>query len=123
MLFLQTVLEMNNTKGQKIISYFKDRWGITSTWQFIIINLVFAASGFSILFTKPYIYEWLSLPTEANFWTELLFFVVVVLPLYNVYFFIWSILLGQYKFFVFYQKKIFSRFSKIGNLFRVKQNT
>jgi hypothetical protein len=104
---------MSKSTGQKLMAYFKERWGITSTFQFIIINLVFAASGFSILFTKEYIYEWVGLPLNASIGIKILLFIVVVLPLYNIYFLIWSIILGQYQFFIRYQKKILSRFSKL----------
>ena len=113
---------MENSKGKKILAYFKDRWGISSTWQFIVINIVFAASGFSILYTKSYIYELVGLPLEASFGIKLLLFIVVVLPLYNIYFLIWSIVFGQYKFFVRYQKKILTRIARLGYLFKTAEN-
>lgn len=113
---------MNKRTGQRLMDFFKHRWGITSTWQFIVINLMFAASGFSILYTKGIIYEWAGIPLETSFGIKILLFFVVVLPLYNIYFLIWSIVFGQFQFFLMYQKKIISRFSRLWYLFRPARN-
>jgi hypothetical protein len=94
------------------MKYLKEKWGVESTWHFIIINVVFACTGFSVLYVKDYIYSLFGL-SDAGFWIKALLFVLLVLPLYNLLLLVWGIVFGQFRFFWNYEKRFFSRIFKL----------
>ena len=76
----------------------KNHWKITSNIQVAVILLVFALSGFSTLYVHNYIDFLLGVDEESEFWIKALIFVLLVLPVFNLFLFIWGTLLGQQKF-------------------------
>lgn len=78
----------------------KTRWGISSNFQVAVILLVFALTGFSTLFSHNYIDGLLGIDDDTAFWIELLVFVLLILPVFNMFLIIWGTLLGQRKFIV-----------------------
>jgi len=82
----------------------KNRWGISSNIQVGIILLAFALSGFSTLFSHNFIDELLGITSETPFWIELLVFIILILPIFNIYLLIYGTLLGQRKFVIEYIK-------------------
>lgn len=83
------------------------RWGV-STGRVLVILLVFACTGFTVLFLKRPI---LALFTE-NEEQPLLFTVlyyVLILPVYNMLLLIYGALFGQFRFFWEFEKRFFRR--------------
>jgi hypothetical protein len=76
----------------------KNHWKITSNIQVAIILLTFALSGFSTLYVHNYIDFLLGVDEESDFWIKVLIFVLMVLPIFNLFLFVWGTLLGQQKF-------------------------
>lgn len=97
---------MNELK--RIVFYLREKWGITSTWQFILINVVFACTGFSVLYTKALLYDLMGL-SEAGLAIKIPLFLVLVLPMYNLLLLFWGTVFGQFRFFWNYEKRFFSR--------------
>ncbi|MEJ2596157.1 MAG: prolipoprotein diacylglyceryl transferase [bacterium] len=91
----------------------KKRWGIENDWQVAIILLVFALTGFTFLYVRPWIDRLFGLSPEDAFWLKALVFIVILLPVYNILLIIWGTLLGQYKFFRNFIIKFFSRMLSI----------
>ena len=83
----------------------KKRWGISSAWQVVLILIVFAATGFSTLYTHRFINLKLGVTDDTEFWKEVIIFVVLILPIYTVLLYLWGVILGQ--------KKFFSKFIKM----------
>lgn len=80
----------------------KNRWGIESNIQVGIILLSFGLSGFSTLFSHNFIDELLGITDETPFWIELVVFIVLILPIFNLFLLFWGTLLGQKKFVIEY---------------------
>lgn len=93
---------------KRIVFYLREKWGITSTWQFILINIVFACTGFSVLYAKAVLYDLMGL-SEAGLAIKILLFLVLVLPMYNLFLLFWGTVFGQSLFFWNYEKRFFSR--------------
>lgn len=98
------------TEGEhtpKWIQRLQARWGV-SAWQVIVILIVFAFTGFTVMFLKK--------PVVAFFTGEgaqpILFTVIyyiLILPIYNVFLLIYGFLFGQFRFFWEFEKKMLRR--------------
>jgi spore maturation protein SpmB len=98
------------------------KWGITSIWQFIAINLVFAFTGFSILYLKDILYGWLGLD-EAGLLIKAFVFILMVVPLYNITLLFWGVILFQFQFFWAYEKRFIARIQGLFRSRKQKRNT
>ncbi len=92
---------------KKLWNRLKDHWKIKSNIQVAIILLVFASSGFSTLYVHNYIDYLLGVDESSSFWIKAIIFVIFVLPIFNLFLFLWGTILGQQKFIIkFIQTKI-----------------
>ncbi|GHB85208.1 DUF6787 family protein [Persicitalea jodogahamensis] len=96
----------------------KDRWNVQSGWDVAVILLVFACTGFSILYLKKILYGWMGVTAASPGWLRWLLAIVVVLPLYQVVLLMWGWLLGNFDFFWAFEKRMIARLS---GLFGKKQ--
>jgi hypothetical protein len=88
----------------------KERWGITSNFQIIIILVVFSITGsVAVLIAKP-VLNLLGLDIEVVspwlFWPIRIF---IIFPIYQILIVIIGALFGQFKFFWAFEKKMLSR--------------
>ncbi len=88
----------------------KERWGIESNFQIIIIFLVFSLTGSSALWVANPIMEQVGLDREITsgyiFWPLR---ILIVFPIYQILLIIIGTLLGQHKFFWNMEKKMLKR--------------
>lgn len=98
------------------IDKLKKRWNVKSGWQVLVILLVFACTGFTVMYTKRWMFKWLGI--EAT-WAVWCFNIFVILPLYQIILLIYGWVFGQYLFFLQFEKKMFQR---IGSLFSQKKS-
>ncbi len=93
-----------------IIQKLKQRWGIERTSQVVIIMIVFACTGFTVLYAKELVFDLLDItPAGYPFWQRALLWVITVLPLYNVLLYLYGVLFGQREFFTLFLKKSIGR--------------
>ncbi len=93
----------------------KERWGISSNWQLILIFIVFAITGSSSVFVaKPFL-NWVGIDAE-NFseawWGQTLYWllrILIIFPFYQLLLVIYGWLFGQFKFFWAFEKKMLGR--------------
>ena len=88
----------------------KEKWGITSNYQIIIILLVFSITGsISVWIAKP-VLNLVGLDKEVVspwlFWPIRIF---IIFPIYQILIVIIGTLFGQFKFFWAFEKKMLSR--------------
>ncbi|MFN4147264.1 MAG: DUF6787 family protein [Runella sp.] len=92
------------------ISKLKNRWGLTSTWQLLVILVVFACTGFTVMYTKRGLVKWLEIESTGVSW---LFNLLIILPLYQLILLIYGAIFGQFHFFWNFEKKMFNRLMNI----------
>ena len=88
----------------------KEKWGITSNFQIIIILLVFSITGsIAVWIAKP-VLSLVGLDKEVVspwlFWPIRIF---IIFPIYQILIVIIGTLFGQFKFFWGFEKKMLSR--------------
>lgn len=88
----------------------KERWKLKSAFQVIMVLLVFACTGFSVMFLKEPLYHLVGITEETSAWIKVPFYTIAILPAYQVLLLCYGFLFGQFRFFWNFEKRMFSRF-------------
>ncbi len=102
---------------KKLWNRLKAHWRINSNIQVAIILLAFALSGFSTLYVHRYIDSLFGIDEQSSFWIVAAIFVLLILPIFNTFLFLYGTLLGQQKFVIRFIK------AKINLLLRLFKKT
>jgi hypothetical protein len=81
---------------------FKKKWNIKSNWQLLRVMIVFAMAGQSILFVMPLLRNYFGIPSDIFWLWKVLFFIFVSFPIYQILLIIWSLVLGEFRFFTLF---------------------
>ena len=90
------------------IERLKKRWKLDSVRQVIIVLIVFACTGFTIMFLKPVVTDWLIGEGERPLWFQIGYW-IFILPVYNIFLLIYGFIFGQFRFFWEFEKRFFRR--------------
>lgn len=89
---------------------FKEKWGITSNYQLIIIILVFAVTGSLSLLVADPLLSFLGL--EEGLLSPYIFWpirILIIFPIYQILILIVGSFFGQFRFFWAFEKKMLIR--------------
>jgi hypothetical protein len=101
-----------------MIEKLKQRWNVKNGWDVVIILVVFACTGFSILYIKRGLFTLAGLTDDTPTWLRWTINIVIILPLYQVVLLAWGWIWGKFSFFWAFEKRMFSR---IGRMFGRKK--
>ncbi len=87
------------------VAKLEKRWNVTTTQVFIIL-LVFACTGFSVMFLKKPLLGLLD--ANDSVWATVLYY-VLIFPIYNIILLIYGFIFGQFSFFWDFEKRMFAR--------------
>ena len=90
------------------IQRLKTKWNLKNPYQVIVILVVFACTGFTVLFIKNPILKFLSGSDEVTTTGTILYY-IFILPLYNVLLLGYGFVFGQFDFFWQFEKRFFER--------------
>ncbi|MES2574957.1 MAG: DUF6787 family protein [Bacteroidota bacterium] len=100
----------------------KQRWGITSNYDLVIIFIVFAINGSLSAKISSYAMDFLGINKENTNWFFYYFILLVlVLPLYPFLLMFFGWIFGQSKFFFPFSKKMLKSM-KLGFFFKEEKN-
>lgn len=83
------------------------KWKLDSLFQVIMVLVVFACTGFTILFIKNPILDFFGV--EKGGFLNTFLYLLLVLPLYQIFLLIYGFIFGQFHFFWEKEKQIFRR--------------
>jgi len=86
------------------IEKLKNRWHLQSGIQVIVVLIVFACTGYSVILIKHLV----GITVESPVSHRVLFY-VGVLPIYNLMLLGYGFIFGQFKFFLAFEKRFFKR--------------
>ncbi len=98
---------MNDAK-ENWVSRLQRRWNLKSGWQVLIVLLVFACTGFTVLFLKRPLFRWIQADPDYNTLFSVLYY-IFILPVYNVILLFYGFVFGQFRFFWEFEKRMFRR--------------
>ena len=97
----------SHPKGPRWVQRLRARWGV-STYQVFVILLVFACTGFTVLFLKRPVVAFFTGDGEQPLLFSILYY-ILILPVYNMILLIYGALFGQFRFFWEFEKRFFRR--------------
>lgn len=89
----------------------KERWQVNSLFQVIIILIVFACTGFSVLWIKEPVFHLAGINENTPRWLSTTFYIFTILPAYQVLLLGYGFIFGQFRFFWNFEKKMVKRIS------------
>lgn len=90
-----------------MIKYLKNKWGITSNFQFWLIFFIFAITGSSTLFVKQPVFNFLGIDSSDSWWLVVPVYIITITPAYIILLLFYGTIFGQFKFFWEFVKKMF----------------
>ncbi|MBO3699839.1 DUF6787 family protein [Roseivirga sp. E12] len=97
-------------------SYLKrlqDKWGLKSLFQTIMVLIVFACTGSTVLFIKPFLFDLIGFDSIEGI-AGILLYIVMIFPLYQILILIYGFIFGQFAFFWAWEKKMVHRMTGRG---------
>lgn len=89
----------------------QSKWKLDSLFQVVMVLVVFACTGFTILFVKNPILDFFGV--EKGGFVNTLLYLLLVLPLYQIFLLVYGFIFGQFNFFWEKEKQIFQRIGKL----------
>jgi len=86
----------------------KRRWKLDSIFQVVVVLVVFACTGFTVLFIKKPILHFL-VGARGDSTAASVIYYLLILPLYNIILLAYGFLFGQFRFFWEFEKRFFDR--------------
>lgn len=108
---------MPNESKPGFLERLKVKWELNSLWQVMLVLIVFACTGFTILFVKKPIFDFLGVDTQGGGFIKTIIYLLLVLPLYQIFLLVYGFIFGQFTFFWEKEKQFIRR---IGRLFSGK---
>ena len=90
------------------IEKLKNRWNLKNTAQVVVVLIVFACTGMTVLLIKPPLTDWVTEGGTQNSWFRIVYY-ILILPVYNVLLLMYGFIFGQFKFFWEFEKRTFRR--------------
>lgn len=91
----------------------KTKWGLKSLVQVVLVLIVFALTGSSVLFLKPIVFKIIGFE-DLTGWKGTGLYILLIFPMYQLLLLCFGFLFGQFEFFWSKEKKLISL---IGRLF------
>lgn len=86
----------------------KARWKLKNIGQVVVVLLVFALTGTTVLLIKKPIMSLIAPDGDYPVWFSILYY-ILILPVYNVILLIYGFTFGQFSFFWEFEKRFFNR--------------
>ena len=101
--------QMSKESKPKFLTKLQAKWDLKSLTQVVLVLIVFALTGFTILFIKKPIFDFLGVSMERGGFWKTVIYLLLVLPLYQIILLLWGFVFGQFSFFWEKEKQFFRR--------------
>lgn len=90
---------------QSFLQKMRKKWGLTSIFQVVLVLVVFAITGMTVVWIKPIIFKLLGIE-NASGWLKTVSYLLLVFPLYQILLLLYGFIFGQFNFFWEKEKKL-----------------
>jgi hypothetical protein len=105
---------MKKSEERGFLEKLQNKWNLKSLRQVILVLVVFACTGMTVLFIKEPIFDLLGISMEkGGFWKTVLY-LLFVFPLYQAFLLVYGFIFGQFNFFWEKEKQFLQR---VGRMF------
>ena len=92
----------------KWIDRLQQHWKLKSPWQVIIILVVFACTGTTVLIIKRPLFAYWFPDGDKPLWATITYY-ILILPIYNIFLLAYGFVFGQFSFFWEFEKRFLNR--------------
>ena len=96
------------------IDRLQKKWNLKNTWQVLVILIVFACTGFTVMFLKQPLYDLAGITEATSAWIKVPYYLLTILPAYQLILLAYGFIFGQFRFFWAFEKRMLNH---IGRLF------
>ncbi|QHT72016.1 hypothetical protein GXP67_13570 [Rhodocytophaga rosea] len=96
----------NERQKPSFINRLKEKWGVQSAIQVLLIILVFSLAGSTAVFLRKSFFELIGITEHTAFWLKTIVYILFLFPTYQALLLIYGALLGQFKFFWAKERKM-----------------
>jgi hypothetical protein len=86
------------------VNRLKQRWNVEKAWMVWVILLVFALTGFTVMYLKKFFKPYMG----DDWWVDVVYY-VLILPVYNIWLLTYGFCFGQFRYFWNFEKRFFKR--------------
>jgi len=104
--------EQGTQQKESFLEKLKEKWGLKSLFQVIMILLVFSFTGMTVVFIRPLIFTWIGFDDQTPIFAKSITYLLLIFPLYQILILVFGGLLGQFSFFWEKEKKLFRAMTK-----------
>ncbi|CAN5455495.1 hypothetical protein BH23BAC1_BH23BAC1_02190 [soil metagenome] len=97
---------------KNFLNKLKTKWGLTNLFQVIMVLLVFAITGTTVVFMRKTLFLWIGFDEATSFWLKSLVYILFVFPAYQVLLLFYGSIFGQFNFFWSKEKKLIAFLSR-----------
>ena len=90
------------------IDKLQNRWNLKNGWQVVLVLVVFACTGFSVMLLKAPVKAFFLEDGEPTLWFNI-FYWILIFPVYNVILLFYGFVFGQFNFFWQFEKRMWNR--------------
>lgn len=90
-----------------------NRWGVETIGGLLLILFIFAITGLTTLYVRKLVFGWLGFTSQTSLGIEILAWVLVVFPSYQILFLLFGFVLGQFEFVWNFEKKSLHRIKSL----------
>lgn len=98
------------------------KWGLKSLFQTIMVLIVFAFTGSTVLFIKPFLFDLIGFDSIEGI-AGVLIYIVMIFPLYQLLILVYGFIFGQFAFFWAWEKKMVQRMTGRGRKSKAPDQT
>lgn len=97
----------------ELIEKLKERWGVETFGGLLLILFIFAITGMTTLYVRKFAFDLLGIGAETPFWVEIVAWILIVFPAYQLLFLGYGFILGQFEFVWNFEKKSLHRIKSL----------
>ncbi|MEQ8470580.1 MAG: prolipoprotein diacylglyceryl transferase [Marinoscillum sp.] len=90
------------------IDKLQERWNLKNGLQVMLVLVVFACTGFTVMFLKKPVQDFFLDDGERTLWFSIGYW-ILIFPVYNVILLCYGLVFGQFQFFWQFEKRMISR--------------
>ncbi|MEQ9302312.1 MAG: prolipoprotein diacylglyceryl transferase [Marinoscillum sp.] len=90
------------------IDRLQQRWNLKNSLQVVLVLVVFACTGFSVMFLKTPIKSFFLETGESSLLFNICYW-ILIFPVYNLILLLYGFIFGQFSFFWQFEKRMFRR--------------
>lgn len=107
------LLESLRVEERSLLQKLQAKWGLKTLFQTIMVLIVFAFTGSTVLFIKPYLFDLIGFD-KFDGTLGILIYIVMIFPLYQMLILVYGFIFGQFAFFWAWEKKMMGRITNLG---------